>query len=106
MTMRELAEVLYQERTPSTVATVHRLLDRLEEKNYVERERAGRSYQYRAIIAREALIDDQLRATAERFCDGALAPLFSRLIQSRKLSQQECDELRSLIDQLDKERRE
>ena len=40
-TVRQLADVLYPRGGPSEYATVHKLLERLEAKGYVRRERSG-----------------------------------------------------------------
>ena len=52
--VRRLTEVLYPKGGPSEYATVHKLLERLESKGYVLRDRDGGVYVFRAAVDREA----------------------------------------------------
>ena len=103
-TMKEIAEQVYPDGRGSQIANVQKMLERLETKKYVQRRRTKTGQRFSARVEREALIDDQLRSTAEKFCGGSLLPLFSRLLQAKSLSAQERQELRELIDRLDQER--
>ena len=53
-TIRELTDALYPNGGHSHYATVQSLLDRLQGKEMVEREKEGRVYRYRASITRAA----------------------------------------------------
>jgi len=96
-----IAEVLYGRRTASEHATVQSLLTRLEAKGCVRRERAGRAHVYTAAVQRGELIDYQLRALAEKLCDGSLTPLLTHLIHGRALKATERRELRELLGELE-----
>lgn len=101
LTMRQLAERLYPERSTPPVSNVQKLLERLDKKGLVSRDRTGDRQTFSALVAREELLDEQLQEMAERFCGGSITPLFSRLIQSTNLSSEEREELRALIESLD-----
>lgn len=101
-TMQQIADQVYPDGRASRVANVQKLLQRLVEKKKVQRQRLEGAWTFEPLVEREDLIDDQLRSTAEKFCGGSVAPLFSRLIQAKKLSAKERQQLRELIDELEK----
>ena len=104
-TIRQLVERVYQQSGTSVYATVQKLLDRLESKGCVTRDRAGPVHVFRAAIDRDELIGRRLRAVADSLCGGSLSPLLTHLVQGKGLSEEERRELRSLIDQLDPKKR-
>src|SRR2546430_17657695 len=71
-TVRQLADVLYPKGGPSEYATVHKLLERLEVKGIVARERGAGVYQFQAALGRDEAIGRQLEALAEKLSGGAL----------------------------------
>jgi BlaI family penicillinase repressor len=104
-TIRQLVEGVYQQGGASVYATVQKLLDRLEAKGCVQRDRGGPVHVFQAAINRDELIGLRLRAVADSLCGGSLSPLLTHLVEGRGLSEQERRELRTLIDQLDRKRR-
>ena len=64
-TIRQLMAQLYPEQSTSDYATVQKLLERLESKRCVKRDRAAAAHVFRAIVQREDLIDEQLRQIAD-----------------------------------------
>jgi predicted transcriptional regulator len=103
-TIRQLVERVYQQRGTSVYATVQKLLDRLETKGCVARDRGGPVHVFRASIDRDELIGRRLRAVADSLCGGSLSPLLTHLVESRGLSEQERRELRALVEKLDRKR--
>jgi BlaI family penicillinase repressor len=99
--IRKLTEALYPDGGVAQYATVQKLLERLEAKGYVRRDRGASVHVFAAAAGREELIGRRLRAIADKLCGGSLAPLLSNLLQSRPLSPAERQSLRSLIDELD-----
>jgi BlaI family transcriptional regulator, penicillinase repressor len=104
-TIRQLVERVYKQVGASVYATVQKLLDRLESKGFVERDRAGQVHVFRAAVDREELIGRRLRAVADSLCGGSLSPLLTHLVEDRGLSAAERRELRDLIEKLDRRRR-
>ena len=101
---RELAESLYTGDGPTraAVATVQKLLERLEEKGCVARDRGGPVQRFTALVDRDSLIGLRLRAVAESLCGGSIAPLISSLVeQSGRLSEPDRRALRELIERHD-----
>jgi BlaI family penicillinase repressor len=103
-TIRQLVERVYQQSGTSVYATVQKLLDRLESKGCVSRDRSGPVHVFRAAIDRDELIGRRLRAVADSLCGGSLSPLLTHLVQRKGLSEAERRELRALIDQLDRKK--
>jgi predicted transcriptional regulator len=97
-TIRKLADALYPDGGSSQYATVQKLLERLEGKGYVRRDRKPAIHVYEASVGREALIGRRLKAVADKLCGGSLTPLLTHLVQEARLSDDERRELRSLID--------
>jgi BlaI family transcriptional regulator, penicillinase repressor len=103
-TIRQLVERVYRQSGPSMYATVQKLLDRLETKGCVTRDRRAPVHVFAAAINRDELIGRRLRAVADSLCGGSLSPLLTHLVEGRGLSERERRELRSLIDRLDHKR--
>jgi BlaI family penicillinase repressor len=100
-TVRQLVERLYQDWTASSNATVQKLLERLEAKDCVDRDRTVWPYQFRATIQRDDLIVHELQSTADKLCEGEFQPLLTSLVKARGLSAQERRSLRKLLDEMD-----
>jgi BlaI family penicillinase repressor len=102
--IRQLVERVYGQSGPSMYATVQKLLDRLEAKGCVTRDRRAAVHVFAAAINRDELIGRRLRAVADSLCGGSLSPLLTHLVEGRGLSEAERRELRSLINRLDRKR--
>ncbi len=102
-TVRELTEKLYRECTLSLTATVQKLLERLEGKKCVKRDRKTWPHQFSAVLKRDELIARQLQTTANKLCEGELNPLLTCLVKANGLSAEERQSLRGLLDQLDQD---
>jgi BlaI family penicillinase repressor len=100
-TIRHLTDALYPGGGTAQYATVQKLLDRLEAKSYVRRDRAGAAHTFTAAVDRDALIGRRLQDVAEKLCGGSLTPLLTHLVRTKRLSERERQELRALIDQLE-----
>ena len=102
-TIRDLTDLIYPDGKQSHYATVQSLLDRLEKKDCVAREKQGRANVFRATITRGELIGRRLRETADHLCEGSLAPLLSHLVSDVKLSEEELSTLEKLVERLEEE---
>ncbi len=101
--IRSLVEALYPGGGTSSYATVQKLLERLEEKGYVRRDRRTAAHLFAAAVDRDALIGRRLEDVAEKLCGGSLTPLLTHLVRARRLSQRERQELRDLLSELEKQ---
>lgn len=101
LTIRRLAELLYADSGTTYYATVQKLLERLEEKDCVRRDRRETPHTFAAAVTRSELIGRRLQAVARQLCGGSLTPLLTHLVQARSLTPRERRDLRDLIDRLD-----
>jgi predicted transcriptional regulator len=99
-TRRQITDVLYPGGGPAHYTTVQKLLERLEAKGCVARDRRPDVLTFTATVDREQLISRRLRDVAEKLCGGSLTPLLMNLVRARPLSARELAELRALIEEL------
>ena len=99
-TTREIAAALYEEVNDPKLASAQKLLDRLEAKGCVQRDRSERAHRFRPGVSREDFLRSRLQALADRLCDGALVPLVTTLLQSKGLSRKDRERLRDLVSDL------
>ncbi len=97
-TVREIADRLYEENSPSTHATVKSLLDRLIAKGYVECDRSGFAHVFRTNVDRAKLVGEQLQQLADSHFSGSLAPMLLTLVDRVKLSKKEREAIRKIIE--------
>jgi len=102
-TIREIMETLYPQGDTSDYATVQKLLDRLQKRGCVTRQREARANVYRPAIDRDHLIREQLHEAADRLCEGSLTPLLTQLVDAEKLTPQDIQTLRALVERLDQQ---
>jgi len=101
-TIRQLTDLLYPDGSDVYYATVQKLLERLEDKGHVARDRSAHAHRFTALTDRDTLIGDRLRGVAEKLTGGLLAPLLTHLVKAETLSSDERRALRALIDDLDR----
>lgn len=99
-TSRELTFAMYTEVTDAKIATVQKLLERLEAKGCVERDRRERAHRFQPLVSHDQYLRSRLKALADRLCDGALAPLVTTLLRSKAISRNDREQLRKLISEL------
>ena len=97
-TIREINSEMYEENTQTTYATVQKLLERLEKKECVHRDRGGHAHVFSPTIDRSALIGQGLETLAEQLCHGSLTPILVHLSEMTKLSSEDREILRKLIE--------
>jgi Penicillinase repressor len=61
---------------------------------------AQRAHRFRPLVSQEEFLRSRLQALADRLCDGALVPMVTTLLRSKKLSRSEREQLRKLIGDL------
>jgi predicted transcriptional regulator len=102
-TIRQITDALYPGGSEAHYATVQKLLERLEKKSYVARDRSAHAHSFSARLDRDALVGQRLRVMAEKLCGGLMAPLLTHLVRAEALTSEEREELRHLIDELDRQ---
>jgi len=107
----DVMDVLW-ERGPATVAeaqsaladelaytTVLTILRTLEEKGHVGHEEAGRAYRYHALVDREVAGRSAVRRLVRKVFRGSPELLLTHLVSDRRLSAEQLERLRVLLDQ-------
>ena len=79
-------------------STVKTMLDRLVEKGFVKSRRVGNVYEYSPRVKRTSVAARVMDDVFDRVLEGTLTPFLDRLIERRKLSTDEVDELRQMLD--------
>ena len=65
------------------------------------RDRRERAHRFEALVSREDFLRHRLEGLADRLCDGAIVPLVTTLLRSKKgISRENGEQLRQLIDEL------
>jgi BlaI family penicillinase repressor len=101
-TIRQLTDALYPAGTDVHYATVQKMLERLEAKGHVRRDRSSHAHRFTALTDLTTLVSHRLRAVAEQLTGGLMAPLLTHLVRAEGLTAKERQELRQLIDELDR----
>jgi BlaI family penicillinase repressor len=102
-TIRQLTDVLYPQGEAAQYATVQKLLDRMEAKGYVRRDRTMFVHVFRSVLDRDELIGRRLRSLAEMLCEGSLTPLLTHLARAKDLTDEDRLALRAIVDEPDPE---
>jgi predicted transcriptional regulator len=100
-TIRQVADILYPGGKAAQYGTVQKLLERLEEKACVVRDRSPWPHVFTPAVDRETLIGWRLRQTAEKLCGGSMTPLLIHLLKAEQFSNEERQELHHFLSQLE-----
>ena len=78
-------------------STVKTMLDRLVDKGFVNSRRVGNVYEYSAKLRRQSAVGRVVDDVFDRVLEGSVAPFLDRLIQSRRLSKGEIEDLHTML---------
>lgn len=78
--------------------TIQTLLARLVQKGALAYDKSGREYLFRPLVEAQHCIHEASRSFLGRFFDGELAPFLACFLQREKLSPQEIEELKRILD--------
>ena len=98
LTAREITEALYGDSTASNIGTVQKLLQRLEAKRCIRRDRRTYAHRFFTTVSQTNVAGQQLQLLAEKLSDGSLTPFVTHLVQSRRLSKKEKEEIQRLLE--------
>ncbi len=98
-TIRDITDALYTRRTTGEYATVQKLLERLEAKGCVKRDRSSFAHVFKARINRDKVIGEELENLAKKLCNGSLTPLLMHLAEAGRLSPDDYKTLRRMIEE-------
>ena len=97
--IREITTTLYPELTASDYATVQKLLERLEGKGFVTRDRTAFAHVFTAAVDRGDLIGRRLEELAKKLGDGSVTSLLLQFVEGRRLTARDRENLRRLLDE-------
>ena len=96
-TAKEIAKSLYRADGAAEVGSTHTLLQRLEKKELVTRDRSVHPHQFKATVGLDEIAGQELEAMAAKLTNGSLAPFICHLLQTKRLSRDEADEIRQML---------
>ena len=99
LTGRQIRDRLYPDASKPQHGTVQRLLQRLAAKDLVVRDRSLGISVFSPAISRDAYASAQLESLANRLTHGSLVPMITRLVADNKLSQDEIEKLRRILEE-------
>ncbi len=97
-TIRGLCQSIYGDTSTSYYATVQSLLDRLESKDWVVRDRSKFRHEFSPARTRSDFVGQQIQSVADTVCGGSISALLGQLSSSKKLTASERRALRKLIE--------
>ncbi|MCA9138633.1 MAG: BlaI/MecI/CopY family transcriptional regulator [Planctomycetales bacterium] len=100
--VRDVHQALSKEREVE-LSTVQTYLRRLETKGYATSQLKGRARVYSAKAKPRTVIRETVDELVDRLFGGDSMPLVRHLIEERGIEQKDLDELRHLIDKLDRD---
>ncbi len=96
-TAREITDAINASE-PIAHSTVQTLLRGLEEKGSISHEAEGRTFVFFPLVAEDKYKRNATRDLVERVFGGNAAMLVAHLLKNEKVSREEVDEIRKLID--------
>jgi len=100
-TAREITDAI-NATEPIAHSTVQTLLRGLEEKGSIAHEADGRTFLFFPLVAEDKFKRTATRDLVERVFGGSAGMLVAHLIKNEKVSREEVDEIRKLINQREK----
>ena len=101
LTARQIMDELYADVARPQHGTVQRLLQRLEDKGFVVRDRELGVNAFSPAVTRQSYATGQLEALAQRLTGGSLVPMVTRLVEDNKLPRTEIERLREILEGYD-----
>src|SRR5215471_13875795 len=101
VTASEIVDALAgrSEWNPRTIKT---MLNRLVGKGALKYELDGKRYIYRPAVSREASVRGESRSFLRRVFGGDVGPMLAHFVEDARLSPQQIDQLRKLLDRKEK----
>jgi predicted transcriptional regulator len=85
------------ERRKIAYTTVMTMMNILEQKGYLKKTQKDRAYVYQATRPQKQVIRGMVREFVDRVFNGSAEPLLLHLVEDRRLSENDLDEIRRLM---------
>ena len=95
---RDVLEILNEDGQSRAYTSVASLMNVMVDKGLLKRKPQGRAYVYRAAVARQKTLSQMLGDLMGRAFEGSASQLVAHLLDSKNLSEQELEEIRTAID--------
>jgi BlaI family penicillinase repressor len=99
-TVREVYETLREER-PIAYTTVMTMMNILEEKKYLKKSRLDRAFVYKPTHSRQQVVGQMVKDFVDRVFDGAAGGLLVHLARDNRLSDNEREDIRRIIEEME-----
>ena len=96
LTVRGVYEDLL-ERRKIAYTTVMTMMNILEQKGYLKKTQKDRAYVYQAAKPQKQVIRGMVREFVDRVFNGSAEPLLLHLVEDRRLSEEDLDEIRRML---------
>ena len=93
-----ISQLSHKEWSPKTVKT---LIHRLEKKGLLSHEKGRREHLYQPLFTKDLYVTKESRSFVKKLFDGATAPMIAHFIENQKLSQDELEEIKKLINSME-----
>ena len=95
-TVRDVYEALLADRKIA-YTTVMTMMNILEQKGYLKKSQKDRAFTYQATKPQKQVIRGMVREFVDRVFNGSAEPLLLHLLEDKRVSEQDLDEIRSLL---------
>jgi predicted transcriptional regulator len=95
-TVRDVYEALLQKRKVA-YTTVMTMMNILEQKGHLRKTQEDRAYVYRSTKPRNQVLRGMVREFVNRVFNGSAEPLLLHLVEDKKLSEEDIEEIRAMI---------
>src|SRR5204862_1066571 len=95
-TVRDVYETLL-ERRKIAYTTVMTMMNILEQKGYLKKSQKDRAFTYQATKPQKQVIRGMVREFVDRVFNGSAEPLLLHLLEDKRVSERDLDEIRSLL---------
>ena len=102
-TVREVLDALVEEGRDPAYTTVQTVMTRLEDKAFLRHKHQGKTFRYSPKVSQIRVQRRMTERFLERVFDGAVGPLVTQLAESKRLSPEDMDALRKVVEELDRE---
>jgi len=102
LSAREISESLYGSAETSDIGCVQKFLQRLEAKRLIHRDRSRHTHRFSPAVEKAEFAGRELEEMAAKLTDGSISPMITHLMQAKRLSKKDLDDLRKLLDDHDR----
>ncbi len=95
-TVRQVYETMLEHRRIA-YTTVMTMMNILEQKGYLKKQQAERAYVYQPAQPQKQVIRSMVREFLDRVFNGAAEPLLAHLVEDRRLTETDLEEIRRTI---------